>query len=302
MSISSESYSSPLPLREARGGQPRSFDVLFKRLGMSGDHSGTGGRPGRTFLYAQGMAAAVVGTINVVNVISDMGMHSNGDLFRSLVEEGSSWITVMAFFWIVWLGWRMAPPWTRPRWKLLVHLPVASVYSIAHVGGFLLLRSFAYQAAGSTYIHGALVTRFLYEFRKDVVGYVLFLAGITLVDHLLRQQAALPARPDTFDIRDGAKITRVRLDEILAISAAGNYAEFALRDGRRLLMRSSLAALEGELFPSGFLRTHRSWLVNSRQVTAIRPEGSGDYSLELAGLTVPLSRRFPNSLARLRCG
>ena len=57
----------------------------------------------------------------------------------------------------------------------------------------------------------------------------------------------------------------MRLDEVLAIVSAGNYVEFVLRDGRRLLMRSSLSALEGELGPRGFLRTHRSWLVNAEQ-------------------------------------
>jgi DNA-binding LytR/AlgR family response regulator len=109
-----------------------------------------------------------------------------------------------------------------------------------------------------------------------------------------------PERAPTFDIRDGAKLTRVKFDEILAITSAGNYVEFVLRDGRRLLMRSPLSALETELATQGFLRTHRSWLVNAKQVTALRPEGSGDYAVELQSLTVPLSRRFPEALAKLR--
>ena len=65
-------------------------------------------------------------------------------------------------------------------------------------------------------------------------------------------------------------------------------------------MRSPLSALERELAPRGFLRTHRSWLVNAGQVTALKPEGSGDYAVELQSLTVPLSRRFPQSLAKLK--
>jgi DNA-binding LytR/AlgR family response regulator len=35
-------------------------------------------------------------------------------------------------------------------------------------------------------------------------------------------------------------------------------------------------------------------------VTAITPEGSGDYAVALENLTVPLSRRFPEALAELR--
>ncbi len=72
------------------------------------------------------------------------------------------------------------------------------------------------------------------------------------------------------------------------------------QDGRRLLMRSPLQALETELVPSGFVRTHRSWIVNIRKVTTLKPEGSGDYTVELGKQSVPLSRRFPGALAKLR--
>ncbi|MDP3299416.1 MAG: LytTR family DNA-binding domain-containing protein, partial [Phenylobacterium sp.] len=78
--------------------------------------------------------------------------------------------------------------------------------------------------------------------------------------------------------------------------------EFRLRDGRRPMMRGSLAALEAELGTADFLRTHRSWLVNARAVTGLKPEGSGDYSVSLDGLEAPLSRRYPEALKRLRMG
>ena len=52
--------------------------------------------------------------------------------------------------------------------------------------------------------------------------------------------------------------------------------------------------------PRGFVRTHRSWVVNAAQVTGLRPEGSGDYAIEIDALTVPLSRRFSEALARLK--
>jgi DNA-binding LytR/AlgR family response regulator len=42
--------------------------------------------------------------------------------------------------------------------------------------------------------------------------------------------------------------------------------------------------------------------VNAELVTAPRPVGSGDYALELGSVTVPLSRRFPAALAKLRGG
>ena len=94
--------------------------------------------------------------------------------------------------------------------------------------------------------------------------------------------------------------TRVQLSQILAITAAGNYVEFALEDGRKLLMRSSLAGVENDLTPRGFVRTHRSWLVNTARVTELSPDGSGDYTVSLTTMKAPLSRRFPEALAKLR--
>ncbi len=67
-------------------------------------------------------------------------------------------------------------------------------------------------------------------------------------------------------------------------------------------MRSPLSALENDLGLRGFVRTHRSWLVNRGRMTALKPEGSGDYRVELGNITVPLSRRFPEALAKLRGG
>ncbi|MFY8210030.1 MAG: LytTR family DNA-binding domain-containing protein, partial [Caulobacter sp.] len=112
--------------------------------------------------------------------------------------------------------------------------------------------------------------------------------------------ATEPARTPTFDIQDGARLIRVSMDKIIAVKSAGNYVEFVLSDERRPLMRSSLAAIHKALGAEGFVRTHKSWLVNRAQVTGLRPEGSGDYTVELGAQEAPLSRRFPEALAALR--
>jgi DNA-binding LytR/AlgR family response regulator len=256
----------------------------------------------RTYLYGFATAAAIVGAVNVINVITIQHDNSAHHWLGPAIWEGSSWLTFMLFFWIPWIAWRIAPAHVRPRWKLLIHVPAALIFSLAHVGGFVLLRKFVYWLLGAQYDYGPFVQQFLYEVRKDVLGYVLFTLGFSLFDHLLRQQTLIemPGQTLTFDIRDGSRLTRVRLDQILAIASAGNYVEFVLSDGRKLLMRSPLSALETELASRGFLRTHRSWLLNAKQVTALKPEGSGDYTVEVGEISVPLSRRFPDALARLK--
>lgn len=267
---------------------------------MNGDTFGTSGR--RTFFYSYLFTIVLVAVVNTINVVTIQHEQPELGLARPAIWEGSSWLSLIAFYWIVWAAYRLAPPTVQPRWKLLIHLPGALLFSLCHVGGFILLRKLAYLLAGAHYTYGRFVLNFLYELRKDSLGYLLFIAGFALIEHLLRQQALIeaPGETLTFDIRDGAKLTRVRLDDVLAVVSAGNYVEFALRDGRRLLMRSSLSALENELRPRGFLRTHRSWLVNTSRVTALRPGGSGDYTVELERMSAPLSRRFPQALAELR--
>ena len=141
------------------------------------------------------------------------------------------------------------------------------------------------------------------EVAKDVA---IFGVAFWISYHMLLWRASAPgpaprlALPETFDIQDGPRLIRAAVGEILAVRSAGNYAEFMLGDGRRPMMRSALAALQERLEPLGFVRTHRSWLVNAARVTGLRPAGSGDYAVELGAIEAPLSRRFPDALQVLR--
>jgi hypothetical protein len=293
---------SPLATKVS-GDRPRRIGDVWQGLGLSGLFFGTDGTGRRVFRYAYIAAAIIVAVINVLNVITDARVMPRMNLLEPVIWEASSWISLMATFWIVWLAWRLAPFRVRPRWWLAIHIPAVLIFSLAHVGGFIGLRSLAYRALGGHYQFGPFWPYYLYELRKDYFGYVMFLVGFALITHLLRQQqpASAPG-PATFDIRDGAKLTRVALADILAVTSAGNYVEFALADGRRLLMRKPLSALESDLEGRGFVRTHRSWLVNAARVTALKPEGSGDYEISLGTLEVPLSRRFKAALVKLRAG
>lgn len=296
----SQSVPALLPVKEA-GDRSHRIGDFWQWLGIGGDPFGTNGILRSTFLYALGIGAVVTLGVTIINVITSI--HMGEGVIGPIIWEGSSLVALVLFaFWIPWVAYRLAPPFVQPRWKLLLHIPFALAYGLVHVGGFIAIRSFLYWLAGAHYDFGAFLPHFLYEFSKDALTYALAVGGFAVIEHLLRLQSLVdtPGQTFTFDIRDGAKLTRVRLSDVLAIASAGNYVEFVLNDGRRLLMRSPLSALETELNPRGFLRTHRSWLVNAAQMTALKPEGSGDYEVELGPLKVPLSRRFPQALEKLR--
>lgn len=270
--------------------------------GISGLESGTIGTPVRNFLYSLAFCTVVVILVVALNVLTWMHDRPGSTLGVPLVAEGTSGLGLLLFFWIPWIAWRWAPLLVRPRRKLLAHVPSVPAFALGHIGSYDLLHRLVAGITGIPDTFSPFMTQFVYEMRKDTLSYLIFGVCFTLAGRLGRQGASIAGadRKVTFDIRDGAKLTRVPIAEILAVSSAGNYVEFVLADGRRLLMRLSLSALESELAPMGFLRTHRSWLVNAKRVTGLKPAGSGDYELEVTTLTVPLSRRFPRALAQLR--
>lgn len=252
------------------------------------------------------LGVCLISCIAVVNVLTIRHDAPRLGTLAPAIWEGSSALVTMAIFMIpaavaVWTT-RTSPRWWRAA---PVHLVAVVLYSVLHVAGFVTLRKLAYLAfMGEPYRFGPLSTEFPYEFRKDLMAYglasIIYYLSLRRSAREAADHAQTAATAPTFDIRDGARLVRVPVSEILAVRSAGNYAEFVLADDRRPLMRSSLSALEADMARHGFLRTHRSWLVNPARVTGLRPEGSGDFAIELGAVEAPLSRRFPQALTALR--
>jgi hypothetical protein len=271
----------------------------------SGDVTGTSGAERKAFWLCMAGVTLFVVSLNSVNVLTRLADNPGISPVGPIIGEATSAIAGLSMIWLPWLAMRRVPLNAAPWWRTLaIHLGVLVVFSLAHVGGFVLLRHLAWGALGETYDFGNWLDRWPYEFRKDAVSYSIIMLAFWLVrERIVGAAAPAPSsEPATFDIRDGAKLVRASLADILAVSSAGNYAEFHLADGRKPLMRASLASLEQKLGEQGFVRTHRSWLVNAARVTELTPEGSGDYAVALGGVVAPLSRRFPEALAKLRGG
>ena len=251
------------------------------------------------------MVAPVALVVVAVNALTNLADIAEVATWEPWVWEGTSALAIVGLaLWVPWLATAAASPeevmgegW-RPKLRFAaVHLTGLLAYSGLHVAGFVWLRKLAYAAMqAEPYLFG---DRFIYELRKDLISYAVFVGLFWLIGVRRRRQDE-PVRPVSFDIRDGARIIRTPLSQIVAVSSAGNYVEFWLADGRRPLMRATLAAIEVELERFGFVRAHRSWLVNAGAVTGLRPDGSGDWTVELGALEAPVSRRYPQALERLR--
>ena len=107
----------------------------------------------------------------------------------------------------------------------------------------------------------------------------------------LRRRQPMPALT-RYEVRHGGKILSLPLSEIFWIKAAGNYVELYTEKGV-ILDRKTLAQAAKELTSGGFLKSHRSALVNTHHVEAIKPsEESGSFTIFLTGgREAPLSRR-----------
>jgi hypothetical protein len=269
-----------------------------------------GGAPGTTgnrrkVLWAGlGATAAMVGAVNTIDVITIAHNNPGLSLALPIIWEGTAWLSLVVAALIPGFLMTYVPLESRPIWRtVLIYIVVAPLFSAIHITGFVALRALIYWAAGSRYEFGPALPGFEYEASKNIFGYMGAIANFWIAGRVFREEPVGAGRgPRLYDIRDGAKLTRVKVDDILAISSAGNYVEFVLRDGRKPMLRKPLSTMEAEFASEGFVRTHRSWLVNAMQVTGLKPTGSGDYEVELGSVTVPLSRRFPEALAKLRAG
>jgi DNA-binding LytR/AlgR family response regulator len=292
--------------RQEPGDQRSPAGTSGNRSGTSGAFFGINGEERQAIWHAWLLGAGLICSIAFVNVLTIRHDVPELGALRPAIWETSSALVTLAIFAVpasvaLWTT-RVSPRWWR---AVPVHLVAVLIYSILHVAGFVLLRKAAYLVLlHQPYDFGPLSTEFPYEFRKDLMAYglasILYYLSLRRAGRQVGVTAQMSATPATFDIRDGARLVRAPVGEILAVRSAGNYSEFLLRDGRQLLMRSSLSALEIRLGEHGFVRTHRSWLVNPSRVTGLRPEGSGDYAVQLGEIEAPLSRRFPRALAALR--
>jgi hypothetical protein len=187
-------------------------------------------------------------------------------------------------------------PW-RNSWLRIaaVHAAGAAIFTVVHVLGLSLVRVAAYPLWGERYAWGG-PQAILNEAPRDAAIYAVLCALIWFFQW--REIASLsPApvvdAPASFDIRDGARVIRAPVASILAVRSAGNYVEFLLADGRRPLMRATMAAVAGALEAHGFTRTHRTWIVNRARVEGLAPAGSGDVAVTLSGgVQALLSRRY----------
>ena len=95
------------------------------------------------------------------------------------------------------------------------------------------------------------------------------------------------------------KILFLDLAEIVAVQAEGNYVSLLHRTNAYLL-RESLSSMAEKLKPYGFVRIHRSAVVNMSAVEEIQALPTGEYRLRVkGGKQYSVTRRYKDNLRDL---
>lgn len=91
---------------------------------------------------------------------------------------------------------------------------------------------------------------------------------------------------ETLMLKEGKVIHRLKVQDILFVQGMKEYVSWHTKD-KKLITLHSLTNLEDQLGDKGFLRTHKSFIVNKKCVSAIRYD-----CLEIPGNKIPIGRSY----------
>ena len=189
---------------------------------------------------------------------------------------------------------------------LTMHVAITPLFSLAHVLGMVTLRKITYTLAGGHYNFGNWLTELGYEYIKDAQTYVGILVVISLYRLIIRRlqgEATLPDETETdsspadrFLVKKLGKEFLVRITDIDWLEASGNYVNLHAHN-RVYPMRETMTSMAKRLLDQGFVRVHRSIILNLDRVQEIEPLDTGDARARLiSGDLVPISRRYRQQL------
>jgi two-component system LytT family response regulator len=106
--------------------------------------------------------------------------------------------------------------------------------------------------------------------------------AVNLIRALQQFEAIARRKAPRIAFKAKGRIFFVDLAEIVAVQAEGNYVSLRHRPNPYLL-RESLSSMAEKLKPYGFIRIHRSVVVNISAVEEIQPLPTGEYRLRVKG-------------------
>lgn len=134
-------------------------------------------------------------------------------------------------------------------------------------------------------------------FRIDAVDYLVKPAHPSVIEETCRRveerlSAPAPVTPEKIEVISTKRVDYVPVEDILAAKAAGNYVALITGHGE-YLHRTTLTNFLETLSSAGFIRTHRSYIVQPGRVVAAKTSGGEVDELVLStGDCIPVSEAY----------
>lgn len=262
----------------------------------TGDEKGTSGwaRAGWRSWVVVLLAGLTVAFVNATSGI----IEGDGDHWiEPIVWEGTSAIIIIGLAPLIGRAMRRWPPRADnlPAFAA-IHLGLTVPFALLHILFIFVTREALYWAFGARYgfFDDGVAITILYEWRKDVLVYGAIAATYWVFQYIAERKETGTQAPadERIEVRDGGAAVFLAPSEISHVEAAGNYVEFHT-GAKTHLVRGTLASWEARLVARGFVRVHRSRLVNRTKIAALKPTPSGDLEITLSdGRVVLGSRRY----------
>jgi two-component system, LytTR family, response regulator len=108
-----------------------------------------------------------------------------------------------------------------------------------------------------------------------------------------------PVRPGFYPVRSGERIVLLRIEDISVVVAAGNYVSLHAK-GKAWLARATMSEIESEFAMLGFVRIHRSTVINVDRVQELLPLENGEFEILLQdGQRYRLSRSYRAAVKKI---
>lgn len=98
--------------------------------------------------------------------------------------------------------------------------------------------------------------------------------------------------PEHIFVKHNQKLEKVAVNDILYAQAYDNYC-FVHTEKQRFLLPNTLKTIESKLKDRGFLRVHRSYLVNLKRINVIE-----EFHLKIGEQQIPISKNYRSELIK----
>ena len=111
------------------------------------------------------------------------------------------------------------------------------------------------------------------------------------LSNVLFPETMLPSEPSpqSIFVKDGTKLVKIRLNEILYIEGLKDYVSIYTKD-RKVVTLQTLKSLEAQLLPYQFIRVHHSYIVSFETIDAIEKE-----KIQIGKVWIPISDTYRKS-------